>query len=301
MQECTICASRVTARSNLVCAENVRRNVGGKSKKSVSTGKFVPRASPLVQTWYAQKTCAGMWGIMKMRHRLLSFLLVLIMAISVPNTYALAAGESDDLPVLITYGMYADITDHWSRDAVYFLADRYVVLGEVDNELLFLPYKSVTRGEFAYMLAVALGIHMENSDEAVLTAYYDDLDPQAYYAVSVIDLTMAGVFTLGGDFLGDNSLTREEMVHYIMKAWQYCVGYEDTGEIVSVKFKDDAQISTLYAEDVARARQYGLINGKNNVFSPNKKASRGDAAIVIYRMYLQLLLANKYPVENDRQ
>ena len=119
-----------------------------------------------------------------------------------------------------------------------------------------------------------------------IRSYYDDLDGDAVYSNQVIDLVTAGVFEAGGDFNGDATITREEMIHYLMKAYQYLLGdnYPSMSIMMLATFDDADQITPIYNDDIARAQQAGLIKGKNNLFHPQGTASRGDAAIVIYRL-----------------
>ncbi len=232
-----------------------------------------------------------------MRYHIVSFLLSAAVLLSAPQTTVFAAAnnsqsmsvysdteaESVMEPILISYRLYSDVDNHWSKDAVSFLAENDAILFEGDN---FSPYRSITRGEFAYMLAKALNIHMEYFVAPDPADYFDDLSADDPYTSQVINLVTAGVFISGGDFNGEETISREEMVHYVIKAYQYLLGddYPDMSIMMLPTFDDAELITPAYNDDIARAQQMGLIKGKNNLFCPVNNTSRGDAAIVLYRL-----------------
>lgn len=214
-----------------------------------------------------------------MKKSVFGIVLAVVLLLSVPLSSVPAAAQGKNTPA----AKYSDVSSHWSKTAVEKLAGKNAIPFDED---LFCPNKSIKRGEFAVMLHNALGIQIEYFIKPDIKNYYDDIDENAAYASAVIDLVTVGVFEGKGKFQPEASLSREEMVHYIIQAYKYKLG--DSYAMIKMgpaAFRDVDQIAPEYSGDVARAQHDGLIVGSgNNMFLPKKAASRAEAAVIISRL-----------------
>jgi len=175
---------------------------------------------------------------------------------------------------------YTDISGHWSEGAVAKLAEKSAL---PFNDTLYNVDKAITKGEFAYMLRRALDIQINYFKAPDIKDYFTDVDKDAPYASAVIDLVTSGVFEKGGEFKPDSTLTREEMVHYIMNAYKYRMGDKYALiNIIPYQFGDNDQVTPAYSWEVARAVHYKIIQGdENNLFLPKENATRAESAVAI--------------------
>lgn len=190
---------------------------------------------------------------------------------------------------------FNDITTHWSGGAVQYLMKKDAIPFSQDKLVLG---KAVSRSEFAVMLRNGLDIKIEYFKEPDIKDYFDDIRQDAPYASAVIDLVTAGIFEGKGSFKPDASITREEMVHYIMQAYRYKMG--DRFALINIgpaSFKDVDAITPEYGGDVARAQHYKLIAGTgSNMFQPKKAATRAETAVVIDKLIKLLAAQNRHVI-----
>lgn len=180
-------------------------------------------------------------------------------------------------------GKFNDIAEHWSKGAVHKLLEKNALLF---NEDTFRPDMDIKRSEFAMMLRNALDIRMEYFVAPDIKDYFEDIEQNAPYASAVIDLVTANVFEKDGNFKPEGTLTREEMIHYIMQSYKYKMG--DRYAMIKINpatFTDTDAITPEYSGEVARAQHDKLIFGNgDNRFEPKNAATRAEAAAVIDRL-----------------
>ena len=137
----------------------------------------------------------------------------------------------------------------------------------------FRPMNTITRRDFAIMLAQALG---HDNDEAATSPFPDVTDSD--YGVSSIAYLYDQQITVGdekGNFNPDANITRQEAAIFLAKA------FEATGT-TSETFTDDAKIASWAKSFVYAAKAAGLMNGDaNGAFRPNDKLTRAEAASVM--------------------
>lgn len=91
----------------------------------------------------------------------------------------------------------------------------------------------------------------------------------------------------------NEAIKREEMASLLTDAYFYYTKKDKGQQLVSaVKYaNDESDVSRHFIEDVRLTYQLGLIVGDdNNNFSPQKGATRAEAAIVIKKLLLLLEL-----------
>ncbi|MGJ7035677.1 S-layer homology domain-containing protein [Anoxybacillus eryuanensis] len=190
--------------------------------------------------------------------------------------------------VIEQFKTFADVKTHWAKMYIESLASRMVLKGMKENE--FVPNGSVTRAEFAVLLARAL--HLPKTS---YKGTFTDVSEKLKWAVAEIEAaSAAGIIRgNGGKFDPHAPITREQMATMIVRAIQYKnekILEEEKGRNVS--FADASTISSYAREDVQLATQLQIIDGKmqngQRVFDPKGKATRAQAAKMLYEM-LRLL------------
>lgn len=212
--------------------------------------------------------------------------LILTGAIALSSTFTFAQSTQN------SEIKYNDIAGHWCNSAVQMLIQKNALPFEGEQ---FAPDKAITRGEFVSLLHDALDIQMEYFTAPKIKDYFDDVDQNAAYASDLIDLVTAGIIVKGGNFNPGATISREEMVHYVMNAYKYEMG--DKYALINIipnLFKDDSEITPLYSGEVYRAEHYKLIVGSKGMFHPQANATRGEAAVVVSK--LDGLLEKQNPV-----
>ncbi|HEY5585598.1 MAG TPA: S-layer homology domain-containing protein [Ruminiclostridium sp.] len=178
---------------------------------------------------------------------------------------------------------YTDISGHWSNGAVQNLAKMGAIPFSGDK---FIPGKAITRSEFVVMLHSALEIQIEYFKAPDIKDYFDDVKQDATYATALIDLVTANIIEGKGSFNPNATLSREEMIHYIMNAYKYEFG--DVFAYIKIKggyFTDHNEITPIYSGDVDYAAYSKLIVGAGkNLFHPMASATRAEAAVVINKL-----------------
>lgn len=190
--------------------------------------------------------------------------------------------------VIEQFKTFADVNKHWAKTYVESLASRMIVKGMKENE--FVPNGKVTRAEFAVLLARVL--HLPKTS---YKGTFTDVSEKLKWAVAEIEAaSAAGIIRgNGGKFDPHAPITREQMATMIVRAIQY--KNEQVLEKVkesNVSFADALAIASYAREDVQLAAQLQIIDGKiqkgQRVFEPKDKATRAEAAKMLYKM-LRLL------------
>ena len=117
--------------------------------------------------------------------------------------------------------MFSDVSDSPFVDAINTLAVYGLVSGYEDGT--FHPEETITRAEFASMVASALDLRVPEQN------YFSDVAADAWYADGVNAMAAKGFFAGDGSaFRQDDTITYEEMVTVLssVAAWASLDGYE---------------------------------------------------------------------------
>lgn len=173
-----------------------------------------------------------------------------------------------------------DIQQTVAYEAIQALADEEIVFG--DKEGYFHPHRSITRAEFAVMLARSLSLEPSNTYKGT----FRDLPASRAWAYPSIEaLADVGIVhgTTDQKFHPDQSITREEVATFLIRA----LAYEKDGEYMLVAkpkpFRDDAKISGFAKDAVYQAVGLQLVHGNGGYFLPKNEATRGESAMMLYR------------------
>jgi hypothetical protein len=181
---------------------------------------------------------------------------------------------------------YDDVApEHWAYRAVKVMTARHVVQGV--SETLFDPDRSVTRAEFAAMIARAFRVQAL----PVAARPFADVAPDAWHAGIMKAVVEAGLFTpeAGNTLRPDEAITREEMAVVIARAMErfYPQAPLPTPDVEQVlaPFADQAQVSQASRDEFARLVVAGLVRGRTAVtLAPQGTTTRAEAVTLIKRL-----------------
>lgn len=165
----------------------------------------------------------------------------------------------------------------WYKSQVESLASKGIVEGRAGNN--FVPNGNVTRAEFVTMLVKAKGVYDENAE-----VDFDDVSKDEWFYTYVASAVKANIVSgVGNNKFAPNSLiTREEMAVMLANA----LG-EKTVENASkyLKASDANKISSFAKNGVALCVKNDFLVGSKNKLDPKGKATRGMAAVVVYKYF----------------
>lgn len=166
----------------------------------------------------------------------------------------------------------------WAQRQIEVLAARHVINGITDKN--YAPNNNITRAQFAKLIVEALNLKLGSQ-----TVNFSDVKDGAWYADSVrIAASLGIVAGYDGKFDPDGLITREQMAAMIVRALKQV---EPNGNYVAgpLSFADQDQISEWAKEAVAISVNKELVKGLGNgLFGPKERATRAQAAVIIYRM-----------------
>lgn len=169
---------------------------------------------------------------------------------------------------------YTDTENHFSKDAVDALSAKGIVNGYPDGT--FAPDNQVTRAEFAAMICKLLGISTDES------GVFADVAADDWFSGAVNALGSKGVITgYNSEFRPNDNISRQDAA-VILKRVLTLKGASAADGAQS--FDDGAEISDYAADSVADLAARGVIKGYNGIFRPLDTVTRGEAAVMIYRI-----------------
>lgn len=195
-----------------------------------------------------------------------------------------AGKKSVEIPVTVVNDNYvfSDTTEHWARDMIRYMAERGAVNGyETDGGKIFMPDNSITRGEFAVMLAgyLSLDTTAYENDEKV----FDDEIPA--WALGSINAMYSLGFVSGKQsdnglfFAPADKITRAEAAAIIGRTLPFLTDEADVG------FTDAAKIPDWASTFVARLVSAGIISGyEDNTLRPQNAVTRAEAVTMLYKV-----------------
>lgn len=170
---------------------------------------------------------------------------------------------------------FNDINKVFNKDEIEFLAKRHVVTGREDGS--FAPNESVTRGQFAAIIARALGLQAEYETQFSDTKgkWYADY-VQALYEAGITKGTSVDTFN------PEAKITRQQAAAFATRILDY-VNYQ-TKDVEAANFKDQADISKEFQDSVALVKALDIMSGKENGnFDPKGNLTRAQLVKVVKR------------------
>lgn len=171
---------------------------------------------------------------------------------------------------------------NWSEEYIEKLASRMIVSGTTADT--FSPQRSITRGEFASILARGLGLVAKNKE----VPFTDVSSTQAINKNGEIAAVLEAGIISGyedGKFRPEKEINRAEAAIMISKALEYygkdLVTLDDDKKVAS--FKDYAFIGASSRPHIETVLQAGFINGYGNgTYRPSNEATRAEIARILY-------------------
>jgi len=181
--------------------------------------------------------------------------------------------------------VYADVPDtHWARRAIAALTARLVVNGTDAAAGAFEPERTVTRAEFAAMIARLLRLPDAPAGSGPAFA---DVPDGAWYAGAARAARAAGIAAGGADgrFRPHDPIAREEMAAMLVRAAEYAAAALPQPADTPPAYADAGAISPWALDAVSRATALGLMLGlPDGGFNPRGAASRAEAAETLHRL-----------------
>ncbi|KKO54988.1 hypothetical protein XI25_03370 [Paenibacillus sp. DMB20] len=173
---------------------------------------------------------------------------------------------------------YADVdVNHWAYETIHELSAKQIINGMTETR--FAPTGSVTRAEFAALLARTLNLSRTGSTP------FSDVADDAWYAKEVSAAYQSGIVTGAGQklFEPNRKITREEMAVMLVRAYELQMASK-TGA-ASAQMKDENFISGWALPYVKKAVEAKLLSGrKEGLFVPNGLTTRAEAAQAVYNL-----------------
>lgn len=162
------------------------------------------------------------------------------------------------------------------------LSDRLIVNGVNANQ--FMPNKSITRAEFAALLARALGL--QEPDNGAAESFSDV--PRSSWFSSAIHTVSANDIMNGladGRFGPKLEVTRQEAIVTIVRAMNFlhATTGEDNPADLSV-YTDRDQVSPWASQAIRTAITTGLIEGTGKQLRPQAPLTRAETTVLIHRL-----------------
>lgn len=177
---------------------------------------------------------------------------------------------------------FNDIKGHWSEGYVSRLVDDNIINGYPDGT--FRPDGTITRAEFIAILYKSAG-YGKVGGHAFNDAFNHWSDGIATAAVAAGILEMGDYWNRDEElyfFQPDREISRQEMAVLIVRAMNISAETKDAGK---PDYSDSGQIEVGDEGFVKLASDMGIITGyPDGSFGPGRKATRGEACVMINRM-----------------
>lgn len=187
------------------------------------------------------------------------------------TVFTKAGGTFVTLTEQVTFN---DIANFSNKDEITYLANRYVIKGSNGN---FMPQSKITRGQFAMMIARALGLQALGENP-----FTDTVGKE--YEQAITALYEAGITTgrTNTTFDPKDYVTRQQAAAFMARVLAYVEKKPSVnGEVT---YKDDAQIGAMYKQDVALLAQLNIMTGKEDgSFDPRGSLTRAQMAKILKR------------------
>ncbi|MCM3127975.1 S-layer homology domain-containing protein [Paenibacillus provencensis] len=173
---------------------------------------------------------------------------------------------------------FADLSaGHWAESAVKQLAARQIVEGTTMER--FEPNRTVTRAEFAAMLARLLDLEGEAQED------FTDVSSDQWFADEVGLAAKAGIVQgyADGSFAPGQRITRQEMAAMIVRAYTYQAGEKpESGDTGYTDLKASPQWAV---QAIKAAHTLGMVTGFSaDEFRPLGVGTRAESAQMMYNL-----------------
>ncbi len=179
---------------------------------------------------------------------------------------------------------FADVVNHWAKDAINDMGSRMVVNG-VDGEN-YAPNRDITRAEFVAIVVRALGLEPEIGENQ-----FSDITAADWYCGYIKTAFSYGIITgYNAKTFGPNDkITREQVMAMIARAMKITgLNASMTGSEISTllgSYSDAGNASDYAKESIAVCLKTGIIMGRgNSAIAPQNYITRAEVAVIIERL-----------------
>lgn len=179
--------------------------------------------------------------------------------------------------------MFKDMENYsWAKESVDALVELNMLNG-YSNER-FAPEENITRAQFAKMICSVFGIEKTDSDTGFI-----DVEKNSWYAGYVIALKNSGYIN-GIDenrFGSEYVISRQDafsIIYRIMKDRNMISEEFDVAD-----FFDWHEVSDYAKTAVGTLSKFGIVQGSNGSISPLNNMIRAEGAVMMYRIYKEVL------------
>ena len=170
------------------------------------------------------------------------------------------------------------------QNAIRYLASKGIIGGTGDGK--FTPDGSITRAEIAALMVRALG-KLDNSAKSTFT---DVTATDWFYATAAASQKSKLINGYEDNtFRGKNQINKEQIVAVSARVLKNEMGYKEPSNPASYLGKYSDSVVEWARPEVALATKENLVVYRTDgTFSGSKGMTRGDAAIIIYRMFQRI-------------
>lgn len=176
---------------------------------------------------------------------------------------------------------FADVENHWAKEAVNDMASRMVLSG-IGNDM-YAPKREITRAEFAAIMVTGLGLKPGTGD-----THFSDVNASDWYAPYVETAFAYGILSgYDSEHFGPMDLiTREQAMTMVATAMKITglkieIKTDEVDKLLST-FSDTKQSSTWSKESIAVCLKADIVSGKSAlILAPKDKITRAEVAVII--------------------
>ncbi len=196
--------------------------------------------------------------------------------VTVSGTYTVKTNEKD----------FTDIANKSAemQTAIRYLASKGIINGT--SETTFTPDGSISRAEIAALIVRALG----KLDNNAVPSFVDVTEANWFYAVAASS-AKCGIIKGYDDntFRGNQSILKEQILVVAARVLKEEMGYKEPSETTDYLAKYSDEVVAWARPEVALATRENLVVYRaDGTFSGTKTMTRGDAAIILYRLFMKL-------------
>lgn len=179
---------------------------------------------------------------------------------------------------------FADVANHWSKEAVNDMGSRLIVNGVGEGK--FNPNAEVTRAEFAAIIVRGLGLRLEQG-----SVPFSDVAAGKWYAEAVNTAYSFGLITgyEDGTFRPQGKITRQEAMTIIARAMQITglkgkLVSDDLSQVL-LGYKDADQVSAWAKEGASLSIAAKIVNGRTaDTLAAGAYITRAEVAAIVQRL-----------------
>lgn len=176
---------------------------------------------------------------------------------------------------------FTDLENHWAESAITNMASKGIIKGYADGS--FKPSASITRGEFATLLARAFGL-----DKISEVNPFKDVAADKWYTDGIVALYHAGITSgrADGTFGVNAPITNEEISAMLYRTITALNMNMSEINPSGMTFTDHDKISPYAKEAIQNLVKMGIISGQpDGSFGAKNSTSRAQVAVMLNRVF----------------